>query len=185
MEQKKYVAYIGTYTHGSSIGIHIYDMDMETRTLKERSVIPVHNSSYVTKQDFTTNKTVKITPQRAVKYDVVVKVKDAEKTIARSAFTVTVEDLELTNKSTLSASSIYLGENVTVKCAASGGTKPYEYAVSYKKSSSSAYTIKQDYSTNATVKITPQSDTEYTVKISVKDAEGTIKSITKKLNVLM
>lgn len=49
MEQKKYVAYIGTYTHGSSIGIHIYDMDMETRTLKERSVIPVHNSSYVTK----------------------------------------------------------------------------------------------------------------------------------------
>ena len=143
------------------------------------------DSSYVTKQDFTTNKTVKITPQRAVKYDVVVKVKDAEKTIARSAFTVTVEDLELTNKSTLSASSIYLGESVTVKCAASGGTKPYQYAVSYKKSSSSAYTIKQDYSTNATVKITPQSDTEYTVKISVRDAEGTIKSITKKLNVLM
>ena len=49
MKQKKYVAYIGTYTHGSSIGIYIYDMDMETRTLKERSVIPVHNSSYVTK----------------------------------------------------------------------------------------------------------------------------------------
>ena len=43
------IAYIGTYTHGSSIGIHIYDMDNETRTLTERDVIPVHNSSYVTK----------------------------------------------------------------------------------------------------------------------------------------
>ena len=25
--KKKYVAYIGTYTHESSIGIHVYDMD--------------------------------------------------------------------------------------------------------------------------------------------------------------
>ena len=30
MEQKKYVAYVGTYTHGSSLGIHVYDIDMET-----------------------------------------------------------------------------------------------------------------------------------------------------------
>ena len=25
----KYVAYVGTYTHGSSIGIHVYDLDVE------------------------------------------------------------------------------------------------------------------------------------------------------------
>ncbi len=49
MENNNYVAYVGTYTHGSSIGIHIYDMDMESRTLNERDVVPVHNSSYVTK----------------------------------------------------------------------------------------------------------------------------------------
>jgi len=49
MENKKYVAYIGTYTHGSSIGIHVYDVDSENRILKERNVVPVHNSSYVTK----------------------------------------------------------------------------------------------------------------------------------------
>ena len=47
--QKKYVAYVGTYTHGSSIGIHIYDIDNETRHLTERGVVPVHNSSYITK----------------------------------------------------------------------------------------------------------------------------------------
>ena len=27
MEQEKYVAYVGTYTHEHSIGIHIYDVD--------------------------------------------------------------------------------------------------------------------------------------------------------------
>ena len=31
--EKKYVAYVGTYTHGSSIGIHVYDIDNETRRL--------------------------------------------------------------------------------------------------------------------------------------------------------
>lgn len=48
-DKKKYVAYVGTYTHGSSIGIHIYDVDIENRTLSERGVVPVHNSSYLTK----------------------------------------------------------------------------------------------------------------------------------------
>ncbi len=26
--QNKYVAYVGTYKHGSSIGIHIFDIDV-------------------------------------------------------------------------------------------------------------------------------------------------------------
>ena len=25
MDEKKYVAYVGTYTHGSSVGIHLFD----------------------------------------------------------------------------------------------------------------------------------------------------------------
>ena len=45
MEQKKYVAYVGTYTHGSSLGIHVYDIDMETGAFHERNVVPVHNAS--------------------------------------------------------------------------------------------------------------------------------------------
>ena len=35
---EKYVAYVGTYTHGSSIGIHLYDVDVEEGTLTERKV---------------------------------------------------------------------------------------------------------------------------------------------------
>ncbi len=46
-DKEKYVAYVGTYTHGSSIGIHLYDVDVEEGTLTERKVVPVNNSSYV------------------------------------------------------------------------------------------------------------------------------------------
>ena len=49
MEEKKYVAYVGTYTHGSSIGIHVYDIDVENGKLTERNVVPVNNASYITK----------------------------------------------------------------------------------------------------------------------------------------
>lgn len=47
--QKKYVAYVGTYTHGSSIGIHIFDIDVEAGTMTERNVVPVNNASHMTK----------------------------------------------------------------------------------------------------------------------------------------
>ncbi len=43
----KYVAYVGTYTHENSIGIHVYDVDIEKGALTERSVIPINNPSYV------------------------------------------------------------------------------------------------------------------------------------------
>lgn len=47
MSQGKYVAYVGTYTHGTSIGIHLYDVDVEEGTLTERKIVPVNNSSYI------------------------------------------------------------------------------------------------------------------------------------------
>ena len=46
-KKDEYVAYVGTYTHGSSIGIHLYDVNVEEGTLTERKVIPVNNSSHI------------------------------------------------------------------------------------------------------------------------------------------
>lgn len=51
MSQEKYVAYVGTYTHGSSIGIHVYDLDVENGYMKERDVVPVNNASHITKSN--------------------------------------------------------------------------------------------------------------------------------------
>lgn len=43
----KYIAYVGTYTHGSSVGIHIFDMDIEKGRISERKVVPINNPSDV------------------------------------------------------------------------------------------------------------------------------------------
>ena len=47
--QEKYVAYVGTYTHGSSIGVHVYDINIEEGIMTEREVIPVNNASHMAK----------------------------------------------------------------------------------------------------------------------------------------
>lgn len=48
-EKEGYVAYVGTYTNGSSKGIHIYDVDVKEGLLYLRKVVPVNNSSYITR----------------------------------------------------------------------------------------------------------------------------------------
>lgn len=45
MENEKYVAYVGTYTHENSIGIHLYDLDKEKGSITERKVVPINNPS--------------------------------------------------------------------------------------------------------------------------------------------
>ncbi len=48
MSKKKYVAYVGCYTHGSSRqGIHVYDVDVEKGVLTERSSVEVSNASHM------------------------------------------------------------------------------------------------------------------------------------------
>ena len=42
---EKYVAYVGTYTHENSVGIHIYDVDVANGSMKERKVVPINNPS--------------------------------------------------------------------------------------------------------------------------------------------
>ena len=45
MKQDRYVAYVGTYTHENSVGIHIYDVDVEQGQMTERKVVPINNPS--------------------------------------------------------------------------------------------------------------------------------------------
>lgn len=47
MAEEKYVAYVGTYTHENSLGIHVYDMDIQEGKLTERNVTPINNPSYL------------------------------------------------------------------------------------------------------------------------------------------
>lgn len=49
MSKENYIAYIGTYTHGRSEGIHIFDLDVAAGKAKERKVVKINNPSYVAK----------------------------------------------------------------------------------------------------------------------------------------
>ena len=45
---EKYIAYVGSYTHESSKGIHLFDMDVEKGRIKERKEFPIDNPSFIT-----------------------------------------------------------------------------------------------------------------------------------------
>ena len=133
-------------------------------------------------QDFSTNSKVKIKPAKAVKYNVLVKVKDSSGKIAEKTFTVNVFDA-LKNNSTVSSENIGLGDTVTIKAKATGGVGSYSYAVYYKKASAENWTTLQKYSDNTTVSFKPASAVKYDVMVKIKDSRGIIVKKTLTVNV--
>ncbi|MCR5581110.1 MAG: lactonase family protein [Pseudobutyrivibrio sp.] len=45
MADSKYVAYVGTYTHETSVGIYVYDVNPDTGVMVQQSVSPINNPS--------------------------------------------------------------------------------------------------------------------------------------------
>ncbi len=131
----------------------------------------ISESKWTTKQNFKENSTVSIKPYAATTYDICVKVKDSQGTIEKQYMTLVVNK-GLENKSTVSADTIKLGDSVTVKCSATGGSGYYNYAVYYKKESDSKWTTKQNFSANSTAVITPQKVTTYDICVKVRDNAG-------------
>jgi len=129
------------------------------------------SSSWATKEANTTATSVTIKPGSAVNYDVKVVVKDNSGKMVEKSFTVTVK-AALTNTSSVASTSIKLGNSITVKGAATGGTAPYTYSYYFKKSSSSSWTTKEANTTATSVTIKPGSAVNYDVKVVVKDNTG-------------
>ena len=95
------------------------------------------------------------------------------------------KQLPLENTSTVSSTSINLGEKITLTASAEGGTAPYTYALMYKKESSATWTkIGTKYGTASTGSFKPGKGVPYDIMINVKDATGKIKSKTFKVNVI-
>ena len=130
-------------------------------------------TKWTVKQEFGKNTTVSIKPEKAVDYDICVKVKDSSGTVEKKYFTVKVCDV-LKSTSTISAAQINLGSTVSVKASATGGAGNYTYAVYYKKKSDTKWTAKQDFSKNAAVSIKPQKAVDYDICVKVKDSSGTV-----------
>ena len=89
----------------------------------------------------------------------------------------------LTNKSTVSSTTIVHGSTVTLKGAASGGTAPYQYIYYYKKTKDKSWTLAKNYSSSTSVSIKPAYATTYDICIKVKDKTGKIEKKYFTLNV--
>ncbi len=126
-------------------------------------------------RDYATGTSIKVTPKAATKYTIRVKAKDGSGTVKNKDLTITVKPNEFANTSKVSASTITLGNSVTVTCASTGGSGTKQYAVFYKQNSQSSWTKVRGYATGTSVKVTPKAATKYTIRVKVKDGAGTIK----------
>ena len=135
------------------------------------------DSTWTTKQNFGTNTSVTIKPTSATLYKVCVKAKDNAGNIAKLYFDLTVTanaKSTLVNTSTISSTSVKKGTALTLKVSATGGKKPYTYAVYIKKTTDSAWTTKQNFATTSSVSVKFDTVATYDVCVKVKDSTGSI-----------
>ena len=125
---------------------------------------------------------VMLQPAAAAVYDVMVYCKDASGKIVNKTLQLTVQ-APLKNNSRLSTERITLGEKVKVRCLAEGGAGEYQYAVYYKKSTSTNWTKLRDYASGNLVIMTPKAASVYDIRVDAKDADNTVTSKTLTLTV--
>ena len=137
----------------------------------------VFDNKWITAQKYGNNTMLSIPFNAEGLYDLCVKVRDSSGAIVKQYFGITVENekiLPLKSKSTVSQTTIKLGDNVTIKAAASGGKGSYTYAAYYKTSNDDAWTVLQSFDTNSTLTFTPEQQTVYDICVKVKDETGKV-----------
>ena len=83
------------------------------------------------------------------------------------------------NNSTVSGTTVNVGDKITFNGSASGGLGNYKFTYSYKKGDSSSWvTVGRADTSETSASFVPQCNGKYTLKISVKDSDGTVKDKT-------
>ena len=129
------------------------------------------STSYSTIAKYSTNSEIKFKPSASGNYDIVVKARDSKGSTVRKQFKLKVNGI-LKNTSTISDETVKKGVSVIVNASAEGGMGDYEFAVLFKKASSSSYTVASKYSDKSEVVITPGAATDYNIVVKARDASG-------------
>ena len=131
-------------------------------------------SQWTTYQSWTTETVFTLPLPSAVIYNICVKVKDQNGTIAKQYFDVTVKDPALKNQSSISAEKITVGDSVTFTALALDGQGTYQYAVYYKKTQNTTWKTLSNWSETAVSTLNFTESGTYNACIKVKDQDGTI-----------
>ena len=138
---------------------------------------------------YTKNTSVSFRPTSAGTYTVRINASDDKGIAVSKEFTVKVKAAALANNSAVSATSVSLGTKVTMTGKASGGTEPYKFAYYYKNSTDSAWTRAYTtpagyaYTKNTEMTFKPTTAGTYSVRINVKDNNGTGTMVSKEFTV--
>ena len=125
-------------------------------------------SSWTTLSKFSSSTSYTYKPTAKGDYKLKVAVKDSAGIRAEKTFSLTV-NASLVNNTTISKTNFNLGETVTVKGAASGGTGTYQYEFYYKRSTSSEW-VKFGSASSASFK--PTAIGTFNIRVYVKDSVG-------------
>lgn len=134
---------------------------------------PADAEEYILFRDFSNQADAVFTPSADGTYNILVLVRDAFGVVADKEFTLKVNK-KLSNTSTVSKKKIVVGNTITVNAKAEGGKGKYQYKVSYKKASASAYTLLRNYSDNNTIAVTPADAENYNIRVAVRDERGAV-----------
>ncbi len=134
------------------------------------------DTSWKAGQSFSDNAKVTFRPKKALNYNICVKVKDKNNTVAKKYFTVTVRQPynDLLSNSYLASSTVSKGDTAVIVCSAEGGTEPYKYALRVRHSSLSGWTEVQDFSTSSVILYKPAQTGTYDICVEVCDDSGEI-----------
>lgn len=123
--------------------------------------------------------TAEFAPAMEAEYKLKAVVTDSTGSKAEKVFTVKAQKAaELKNTSVIStnstsADSIFLGDEITIRASAEGGTGSYSYTYFYKKSTSAAWTaIQPSAAAYGLAYLKPAAAAEYKIKTVVKDGAG-------------
>lgn len=126
-------------------------------------------SKWTTAQTYSTTSKVSIKPAHSGTYIIRMNVKDGSNYIVKKDINITVKP-KLVNNSSVTPTTIILGQTIKATCNASGGSGGYQYAVYYKLSSAKKWTKARDYATGTSVTVKPAHSGDYTIRIKVKDS---------------
>ncbi len=135
--------------------------------------------------EFGDDTTVYLYPATISKYEIMVKVKDKNDNIASKTISLDVTSPEFVNNSTISTTSLYTNEKLTVNGAASGGAGDFKYAFYFRRQGDTDWTLKgTEYGSDTSVNLYPATATIYEIMVNVKDSSGKVVSKTMTVDVM-
>ena len=120
-----------------------------------------------------TSTVVSFTPAFVDDYEISIRVKDSNGTIANKDFDLAVGPEYLCTGS-ISSEKVTNGKSITIYGSAKGAVGKCTYGYFYKRSGDSRYTTIKDYSSTTFTSFKPDSEGEYEICIKAKDEKGRI-----------